>query len=645
MKRRILVTITITAALVLASAYEIFAAPEFTTLRPGQFQEINQNLEVNIVFVGYEQGSGARDINEAMFRAGLPNRYRAIVITPSLYVPSNEEDDQIWNGNSYGYNYNLVYANQTFEDAYFSYLLSIGTPCGNNFFQDFYNTQQTRSLDVSNNICIGATTAEKWLALNAGPMLGVDTTKYTIFYINWYGRTDFRFHTYVPFDHPDPDPDTGTFLPHDALNLISWGGTTPDDDQNGLGSLRRVWFHDLSAGPEYNTSNCILDSQDMLANVGPGAYTMPPVWEYGNLTAYRPFNNLSGDLAKVTRYVALDSLFTTSPAYSPALSPPKLPEEIQIDFTVFNGDGNTNVHDFLKVDRVVAELSDLKPDSSFTAEITEKEFSGRVRDVYLCAYPATFGLPAGQCYGNRSGSGEFFQDMTLFIRDHELQYLEGDADYEIPVFTFVIPTEIETAFEGESVDNLIDGTQKYNYVVSSTSDRTDHGTTATTIHEIGHHVALGHPHNGFDYESFSLYSSTRPRFHYVWAGDASDTVMSYLYTSNNFSQFDRDNMNRWMTAVYINQSNKILARILASPRAGQVSTLLSSADADAAVALNRYGTMDYLLAVEKAKSAYERVVAAATQINITIERSASTGELRNRAPYEGLIDTPRYRRH
>ena len=44
-------------------------------------------------------------------------------------------------------------------------------------------------------------------------------------------------------------------------------------------------------------------------------YRMPPVWEYGNLTGYRPFDDLSGDLAKVTRYVAIDLLFTTSPLY------------------------------------------------------------------------------------------------------------------------------------------------------------------------------------------------------------------------------------------------------------------------------------------------------------------------------------------
>ena len=100
-----------------------------------------------------------------------------------------------------------------------------------------------------------------------------------------------------------------------------------------------------------------------------------------------------------------------------------------------------------------------------------------------------------------------------------------------------------------------------------------------------------------------------------------------------------------MTAVYINQANKIMAKILASPRADQVDFALESADADAAAALVSYAGMDYLAAAEKSKSAYQRVVTAAEQINIAIERNSSTGELRNRAPYEGLIDIPRKRRY
>src|SRR5687767_13580955 len=91
------------------------ATPTFTTLQPGQFREIDQNLQINIVFVGYEPGSGPRDINEEAFRAYLPQSYRSVNRVPSYYgLP----DSQIRTGTAFTYNYNLVYANLAFENAF-----------------------------------------------------------------------------------------------------------------------------------------------------------------------------------------------------------------------------------------------------------------------------------------------------------------------------------------------------------------------------------------------------------------------------------------------------------------------------------------------------------------------------------------------
>ena len=63
MKR--LVTLSTLMALIVLSVSSTgvthAATPTFTTLQPGQFREINQNLKVNIVLVGYHQGAGPRD--------------------------------------------------------------------------------------------------------------------------------------------------------------------------------------------------------------------------------------------------------------------------------------------------------------------------------------------------------------------------------------------------------------------------------------------------------------------------------------------------------------------------------------------------------------------------------------------------------
>jgi hypothetical protein len=36
---------------------------------------------------------------------------------------------------------------------------------------------------------------------------------------------------------------------------------------------------------------------------------MPPVWEYGNMAGYRPFEKLFGDLGKVTRCAGIQCPF------------------------------------------------------------------------------------------------------------------------------------------------------------------------------------------------------------------------------------------------------------------------------------------------------------------------------------------------
>jgi hypothetical protein len=110
--------------------------------------------------------------------------------------------------------------------------------------------------------------------------------------------------------------------------------------------------------------------------------------------------------------------------------------------------------------------------------------------------------------------------------------------------------------------------------------------------------------------------------------------------SNNFSQFDRDNMNRYMTAVYINQANRILPNILSNPSASKVFSDLSSADSDASQALSSYGTMNYLDAAVRAKSAYDKVLAAAARINVKIEPEALPADYRRHVTNPALIDRP-----
>ena len=605
--------------------------PTLTSLQPGGFRTIEQDLNINVVFVGYETGSGSMDIDESAFLDGLPETYRTVNRYPSFYFGNQ------FLGLTFNYDYNLVYADTAFEDAFFGYLSSIAVAKPLTVFQQDYNAQVNHSVDVTDNYWISAPAAEKWLADNTDSMLGVDTQQYTIFFINWYGRSDFRFHVYTKIGEPDPDTGYDFGLNRDSRKVIAWGGTSPDDEETGLGSLHRIWFYDLSAGPEAWTDNWNVDDADLDGN-GVMDYRMPSAWEYGNLSGYRPFDDLSGDLGKVARYVAIDLLFTASPLYKPAISPPKLPSDIQLDINVFQIDPNADGTDYFDLDLLTAELNELQPLNTFSAELNSQPFESSFARMYLCFFNDV------SCFGNRL-FGIAFADPFLYFSDHLIQYLEGDADYEVPIFAYNTTDELFTCCLGYADDNWADGTQSFVFGFDSPSvrDLSGYGFTTTFIHEVGHHLAMSHPHDGFDYEADVDYGPGDD-FYFAWSGDESNSMMSYIDLNWDFSQFDRDNMNRYLTSVYINQANTILAKIYASPKAGQVASMLVSADNSAAAALAAYNSMNYVSAASNAKSAYDKVVAAAAKIGIQIEPQSWQADYKAKGASYMYVDSVDYQR-
>lgn len=605
----------------------VFAAnpspPTLTTLEPGGFRAIEQDLTINVVFVGYEPGGGAMDIDETAFLDELPSMYRTVNRYPSFYFGNQ------FLGLDFNYNYNLVFADSTFEDNFFGYLGSIADSMPLTLYQELYNTQAASSLDVTDNHWIDAPSVEQWLADNAETMLGVDTQQYTIFFVNWYGRSDFKFHVYTKTDEPDPDTGFNFGEELHSRKVIAWGGTTPDDEESGLGSLHRIWFYDLSAGPEGWTDNWNVDDDF--------GYRMPPVWEYGNLSGYRPFDDLSGDLGKVARYVAIDLLFTTSPLYKPAISPPKLPTDIQLDINVFQIDPNADGRDYFDLDLLTGELAELQPFNNFTAELNSHPFKSSFAKMYLCFYNDV------SCYGNRL-FGIAFADPFLYFSDHLIQFLEGDGDHEIPLIAYNTTDELFTCCLGYADDDWATGTQSYVYGFDAPFIRdSGYGFTTTFIHEVGHHLGMSHPHDGYDYEADVDFGPDGD-FYFAWSGDESNSMMSYIDLNWDFSQFDRDNMNRYMTSVYLNQANTILAQIYASPRAGLAASLLASADSSASSALSAYDAMDYAGAALNAKMAYEKVLQAAALIGVQVEPQSWQADYKAKGTSDKFVDSIDYQR-
>lgn len=180
-------------------------------------------MPLNVVFVGLEPGQ----VDEADFLAGLPTSYRPTIRSRLPYGLVDEL------GIDYTYDVHVKYAGASWENSFFSALKGLATPADRTEFQDLYN-EQDGTRDVGQNHFIDAPTVEKWLIDHAPS--GVDTRRDTIFFVNWWGRSDFIDHVYTKFGEPDPDTGHDFGQLNQSRKIIAWGGTTPDDEETGLGS-------------------------------------------------------------------------------------------------------------------------------------------------------------------------------------------------------------------------------------------------------------------------------------------------------------------------------------------------------------------------------------------------------------------------
>ena len=270
MRSRVLIAVLATLAGLIAAPFGANAGPSFDHLNPGGKTRLREEVPVNVVFIGYQAGQ----VDETEFLSTLPTGYSPQVRSKRFYgLPAGM-------GINYTYNYDVRYTGPVFEDTFFGALADLADPQSLTLYQEQYNDQNTNVLDVTDNAWIDAPSVEQWLIANAPS--GLDTSQDTVFFINWWGRDDFRFHVYTKTDEPDPDTGYNFGQLRESRKMIAWGGTTAADEESGLGGLgtNRVWFYDLSAGPESWTDNWNVDDADL---DGDGARRLPHaarVWEY-----------------------------------------------------------------------------------------------------------------------------------------------------------------------------------------------------------------------------------------------------------------------------------------------------------------------------------------------------------------------------
>jgi hypothetical protein len=634
--RRYLITLLIGAlALIAVPSAGFGQADRLQNLEPGGRADLDEKVPVNFVFVGYERN----DVDADKFLAGLPDQYKPVV--RSKYLAYNGSLGKSLLGLNYTYDYNVTFADADYEKEVFGFLSDAAKPAPLTDYQKLYNGNspafcnppdgdpepcQTGGVrDIKKNYFISAPAVEKWLAEN--PPAGVDTKRNTVFFINWWGdgqqpREGFKHHVYTKTNEPDPDTGFNFGRQADSRKLIAWGGTTAEDEENGLGATRRVWFHDLSAGPDLFTDNWNVDDPDLTGD-GVEDYRLPPVWEYFAPGGYRPASELTGDLSKVSRYVAIDLLFTSSPLYPPQFTPRLLPNKINLDVNTIEGISGTNSSvRYQTPGLMVDEISELHH-LPYSIDQQDLAYDSKAKQCY------THWLKNVPCYQGKYPAYPAEANLFLYGVENLGRLLDDEQsrrEYEATLINWAVEDganfQTSPPLLGLADENYRTGVQSFVYSFVSPDIAQAYGLTTSEIHEYGHHLNLSHPFDGFDYEDEENFDWDGP-YYFAGVGNENNTMMSYIDLNWDFSQFDRDNTDRFQAAAYINNANALAKKIQNDPNAGRAADDLAEADASYGAAKAAIARHDYAATFRNSRAAYEHTLRGAREAGVPVGASNS----------------------
>jgi hypothetical protein len=585
-----------------ASAESPAGSPvHFGAIEPGGHPALHIATPVNIVFVGYQPK--AIDVHRILSQ--LPIQGDPIVRTDQSFgIPGTPQDV----GLRYDYKYQVQFAGSAFDDAFFGYLSSIAIVGPIDHYQELYNEQQHNDLDVGPTTAyIDANATEAWLEQQSRQRLGIPSYQDTVFLVNWYGRPDFQFHDYYHLGNLDPATgfDFGTLS--ESLTR-AWGGNSGP-----------TWFYDLSAGPDWGDNSYDVDDADLDGN-GVPEYRMPPIWEYGNTTAYRPFTDLSGDLAKVIRYDAIDMLFTPSPIFDPAATVPSPGGVKRLEVDVLEGDPSNSGLSQMFGSIVQNSAQGLEPYYGVTVGVTDQPLAIGALDAYNIAAGIS-DAPGCSDFTTFGPTGLPEAELGCYFRDNRAQYFPASpGDAVIPVADFAVP-QYNFPFIGSTIPDFQTGEPAWAIefgVAPPPGFISLYSITETTIHETGHFVGLSHPHDGYDSTS-GIEFDPEGAFNFAWDSDESATPMSYLPDGGSltFDRFDRDNMSRWQVARLLDLADTDAAAILATPHGVQTDQQLVQADLQFTKAVAELHLSDWLAAATAAVAGYNDMQRADAAVGVT----------------------------
>ena len=587
------------------------ADPGFDHLDPGKRASMSEEIPVQFVFVGYD------DVDVAEFKSELPAGSDPVARYPEFYGLNGDL------GLNYTFDYSTKVAGSAYENQVFSYLSDVAVPQKQvdglkvTTFQSDYNKQKSNAVRVVDNHFIDGPSIEEWLVNN--PATGVDPERNTIYFLNWWGRDDFKFHTYTKIGEPDPDTGYDFGLLRQSRKMMAWGGTPSTDEETpvnvgGKAVDSRTWFYDLSAGPESWTDNWAVDIADIDGD-GVDDYRMPPIWEYRDDAAAgpgaHPKDALSSDLGLVARYVGLNLLFASSPLYSPALAAPRLPSSINLDVNGFEGlPGLKGTRDYFTPDLFLSEEQELV-DIPMTLDVEIGKLQSSTKnclELQLKDHP---------CDPSKVYPGG--ANLYLDAAKRQPQWRDGGGEYEAGIFHYTTRAKKGYGPLGYADDNWRNGTQSgvFSFLDPDIINVFGYGLTTTDIHEVGHHLGMSHPHDGYDSETGEDFGGTGP-YYFANSGDQTNSIMSYIDVNWDFSTFDRDNAARFYAATYVTTANTVAEMVLEEGTNGAANALLNAADDLVGASEDALAVHDYPAAFAAAQAAYNKSLAAADAVGVAV---------------------------
>lgn len=593
MKRKFLTLLSIVMILSLAFAGTVSAtkpeAKALSVFEPGPVVYA-QNVPINVVFIGYDQA----DVNMSDFENWLPASYTPVARYPNFYGGGRDM------GLQYNFTYNYAFKSDAFANSFFAFLKKKGVERGLNVYQQMYNDQVNNIMNVTGPaLWIDAPTVETWL----NGKLGYSADSYTIVFINWYGRPDFRTHSYTKTDEGDVDTGYNFGLSRSSRKMVAWGGTKS-----------RLWFYDSSAGPEawggsYNVDDADLDDDSY------NDYRLPPIWEY-DAAGYRDPADLGFDLGLLTRFVAIDMLFTGSPLYDPMASAPAFNGRKITHINMMEDDPASNGTAWIKPAVIRSEFRAMQPHYVWATQMTN------VNPIDVNARKAFrifTGLNgANDCWNSY---GDPYAQLFCYFDTNRATYIPAYRanDYVFPLHAFNTTAAKmggRYGLLGFADDNWIDGTPSHVFEFGAAEYRAlGYGFTDTAVHEGGHHFGFSHPHDGYDSE-MDLDFGASASLYFAQLGDESHTVMSYMNLTGEFGKFNMDNIGRWEFAGYMNWSNELYTALAAHPNFAAVAPYVTSAESFGAAALSAYDGWFYNKAAGYAKQAYWQLAKAAAILGV-----------------------------